>query len=199
MTPFKNFSTESTWRRRLRRGGMYVAVAAMLGAQAGCGNDNGSDWEDVTVQEPTKGVVTTLEENENGEYDIVDEHVVPSKDDARVIVRHRDGKVDSLTLAQARGLVQPQDTVAPQQNNGYHRSHGLGHVLWWGSMGYMMGRNMGTPVQPYVYRSGATTAGFMAGSGVADELRRSSMSRTVRMPVKGRSGFFRGFRGSSGG
>jgi len=198
MTPFKNFSTESTWRRRLRRGGMYVAVAAMLGAQTSCSNDNnGSDWEDVTVQEPTKGVVTTLEENESGEYDIVDEQVVPNKEDARVIVRHKDGRIDSLTLAQARGLVQPQDTVAPQQNNGYHRSHGMGHVLWWGAMGYMMGRNMGSPVQSYVYRNGASTAGFMAGTGAADELRRSSVSRTVRMPAKGRSGFFRGFRGSS--
>ena len=198
MTPFKNFSTESTWRRRLRRGGMYVAVAAMLGAQAGCSNDNGSDWEDVTVQEPTKGVVTTLEENENGEFDIVDERVVSNKEDARVIVRHRDGQVDSLTLAQARGLVQPQDTVAPQQSNGY-RSHGMGHVLWWGAMGYMMGRSLGSPVQPYVYRSGANNVGgFMAGTGAAEELRRTSVGRTVRMPAKGRSGFFRGFRGSSG-
>ncbi len=197
MTPFKNFSTESTWRRRLRRGGMYVAVAAMLGATTGCSNDNGSDWEDVTVQEPSKGVITTLEENAEGEYDIVDEQVVPNKEDARVIVKHLDGRVDSMTLAQARGLVQPQDTVAPHQNNGYHRSHGMGHVLWWGAMGYMMGRNMGSPVQSYVYRNGANTTGFMAGTGAAEELRRTSVGRTVRMPAKGRSGFFRGFRGSS--
>lgn len=198
MAPYKNYHTKSTWRRRLRRGGLYVAVTAMLGAPAGCGNNNGSDWEDVTVQEPTKGVVTTLEENENGEFDIVDERVVDNKADARVIVRHRDGQVDSLTLAQARGLVQPQDTVAQQSNGGY-RSHGMGHVIWWGAMGYMMGRNMGAPVQSSIYRSGANTAGFMAGTGAADELRRTSVSRTVRMPAKGRSGFFRGFRGGSSG
>ncbi len=200
MTPFKNFNTQSTWKRSLRRGGMYVAVAALLSGQAACGSDNGADWENVTVQEPTKGVITTLEEQENGEFDIIDEQMVDSKDASRVIIRRRNGTTDSLTLAQAKSLVQPQDTVMPRQNNqgynqGYH-SHGmgLGGVLWWGSMGYMMGRNFGSPGYSSVYRGG-----YMPGTNVGDELRRTSVSRTVRMPSSGRSGFFRGFRGGSGG
>ncbi len=200
MTPFKNYSTESTWKRSLRRGGMYVAVAALLSGQAACSSDNGSDWEEVTVQEPTKGVITTLEEKENGEFDIVDEEVVGSKDASRVVIRRRDGTVDSLTLAQAKSLVQPQDTVAPRQHNnqGYH-SHGMGMggVLWWGAMGYMMGRSFGSPGYSSVYRGGQS--GYMARSGVGDELRRTSVSRTVRMPASGKSGFFRGSRSSSGG
>ncbi len=45
MTPFKNFSKDATWPNRLRRGSLYVAVAAMLTTPTGCGNsDNGSDW-----------------------------------------------------------------------------------------------------------------------------------------------------------
>jgi len=199
MTPFKNYSTESTWKRSLRRGGMYVAVAALLGGQVACSSDNGSDWEEVTVQEPTKGVITTLEEKENGEFDIVDEQVVGTKEASRVVIRRRDGTVDSLTLAQAKSLVQPQDTVAPRQNTqhnqGYH-SHGMGMggVLWWGAMGYMMGRNFGSPGYSSGYRGG-----YMPNNNVGSELRRTSVSRTVRMPASGKSGLFRGFRGSSNG
>ncbi len=201
MTPFRNYSTESTWKHRLRRGGIYVAVAAMLSVQAGCSSDNGADWEEVTVQEPTKGVITTLEEKENGEFDIVDEQVVESKAASRVVIRRQNGTVDSLTLAQAKGLVQPQDTVPPNQhNNQGYRSHGMGMggVLWWGAMGYMMGRSFSSPVQSAVYRNGVSRGGFMAGSSTADELRRTSVGRTVRQPASGKSGFFRGFRSSSG-
>lgn len=197
MTPFKNYSAQSTWKRRLRRGGMYVAVAALLSAQAGCSSDNGADWEEVTVQEPTKGVITTLAEKENGEFDIIDEQVVDSKAASRVVIQRRNGTVDSLTLAQAKALVQPQDTTAPRQHNnnqGYH-SHGMGMggVLWWGAMGYMMGRSFGSPGYSSAYRGG-----YMPGNNVGDELRRTSVNRTVRMPAKGKSGFFRGYRNSSG-
>lgn len=191
MTPYKNFSRNAVWSRRLRRGSLYVAVAGMLAGSAGCGSgDNGSDWEKVEVTEPTKGVVTTLEETEPGKFDIVEETVIDSKDSSRVVIRRLDGSEETLTLAQARGLVQPADTV---QNNAQHHHrtghYGLGPVLWWGTMGYLMGRNMGMPVSPGIYRSGATPA--------FQELRRTAVTRQEMRPVKGRSGFFKNW-GRSG-
>lgn len=207
MTPFKHFSSHPDWSKRIRRGGIYLAVAAIIGGHTACSNDNGNDWETVTTYEATKGVITTLEETEAGQFTVADEQIVPSKAESRIIVRHLDGKVDTLTMAQAKNLVQPADTVVRTEYR--HHSHGLGHVLWWSSMGYMMGRNFSSPVNSNIYRpvtdeemrrrGYAGGSAYRAGSFAADELRRSSVPRTEVRPVRARSGFFRGFRGSSGG
>ncbi len=194
MTPFKNFNKYPSWKHRARRGSLYVAVAAVLAANTGCGDSgNGSDWEEVTVQEPTKGVITTLEETEPGKFSIVNEELAETRDASRVIVKRLNGSTDTLTLNQAKAFVQPQDTV----NNGGHayRSHGMGGVLWWGMMGYMMGRNMGTPVNPAFYGRGYT-----GNPNASSELQRSAVPRKVMRPVGGKGGFFKGSsRGRSGG
>lgn len=212
MTPFKNFSQDTSsnisWKNRARRGSLYIAVAALLSVHASsCGSDNGQDWEEVTVQEPTKGVVTTIEETESGKFSITDEQVVPSKDSSRVIIKRLDGSVENLSLEQARRLVQPQDTAGTHQTNHtnivhHHHSSGLGGVLWWGAMGYMMGRSFNTPVNPAIYRddrrmggsTGAYAGGsaYRAGSSAASELQRTAVSRTTMRPVSGKSGFFGG-------
>lgn len=191
MTPYKHFSKNPSWPHRLRRGGIYVTIALLLGTQTNCTNDagNGNDWESVTTYEVTKGVVTTLEETEPGQFAIVDEQVTGHRDSSRVIVKRLDGSTETLSLAQAKGLVEARDTVY-QNTNTYHRHYGMGHTLWWGAMGYMMGRNVNTPVQSYVYRDGSP-AGFRSGNLAAQELRRTATPRVELRPIKGRSGFFR--------
>lgn len=166
----------------------------MLAAPGCGGDDNGSDWEEVTVQEPTKGVITTIEETEAGKFTVVDEQVAPTRNDSRVVIRRMSGSTDTLTLAQAKGMVGTQDTA--RQNQVVQRHHGgfgLGHILWWSAMGHMMGRGFGSAGQSYVYRD----AGTMGKT--ANELQRTSVSRTVKVPASGRSGFFKGPRNSSGG
>lgn len=192
MTPFKNFSKYPSWKHRARRGGMYVAVAALLAVHAGCDDSgNGSDWEEVTVQEPSKGVITTLEETEPGKFSIVNEEITETKDASRVIIKRQGGAMDTLTLAQAKSLVQPQDTVS---NHAYRSSHGMGNVLWWGAMGYMMGRSFSSPAYSGYYNRG------YSGANVSSELQRTAVSRTVMRPVSGKSGFFKGSsRGRTGG
>lgn len=214
MTPFKNFSQHTaphvSWKNRARRGSFYLAVAALLSVHTtscGSGDDNGQDWEQVTVQEPTKGVVTTIEETEAGKFAITDEQVVSSKDSSRVVIKRLDGSSETLTLDQARHLVQPQDTAGTHSSShttGYrHHSGGLGGVLWWGAMGYMMGRSFNTPVNPGIYRddrrtgfsggnSGTGGAAYRTGSTAASELQRTAVSRTTMRPVSGKSGFFGG-------
>lgn len=194
MTPYKNFSQESAWKSRLRRGALFIAVSAMLTAPTGCGSDsNGSDWEEVTVEEPTKGVITTIEETEAGKFTVVDEQVVATKNESRVVVRRLNGTVDTLDLSQVKGLVGAQDTVRQTTVRHHGGGFGLGHILWWSAMGHMMGRGFGSSGQSYVYRDGRS------GFGTSNELRRTAVSRTVKVPAKGRSGFFKGFRGNSAG
>jgi hypothetical protein len=190
MTPFRNFSTNATWTRRLRRGGLYVAVATLLGTHAAsCGGGDKTEWEEVTTYEVTKGVVTTIEETEAGKFAIVDERVVDGKDSSRVIIKRLSGTIDTMTLDQARGLVGAQDTVYQTVNR--HGSHGLGGILWWGAMGYMMGRSFGSPSPSNIYRNNMP-------SPVGSQLRQTAIPRTQLRPVSGKSGFFsRGARGGS--
>lgn len=200
MTPYKNYSQSANWSTRIQKGSFYIAVAALLSASAGCSSNNGSDWEQVQVTEATKGVITTVEENKDGSFEIVDEKVVDNKNASRIIVKRIDGRVDSLTVDQAKLMVQAQDTVAPQHRNTnthhYHHGGGLGSVIWWGAMGYMMGRSWGSPTQSYFYRPG--TAAYQGNSPAAQALRSTAITRTEMRPVKGRSGFFSGSRRSTG-
>lgn len=194
MTPYRNFSRNNTWQKRIRRGALFVAVSTLLVAPGCSSDDNGSDWEEVTVQEPTKGVITTIEETEPGKFTVVDEQVAPTRQDSRVIIRHLSGSIDTLTLDQAKGMVGTQDTARDTRVvHHHHGGFGLGHILWWSAMGHMMGRGFGSPSQSYVYRDAR-----MMGN-TSSELRRTAVSRTVKMPAKGRSGFFKGIRSSSGG
>jgi hypothetical protein len=198
MTPYKNFSKETTWQNRIRRGGLYVAVSVALAAQIGCNSDNGTDWEQVTVYQPTKGVITTIEESANGAFEIIDEQMVETTAQSRVIIRKLNGNTDTLTLAQAKGMVQAQDTLGGNnaQSHVYHpNNHGIGRSLWWGTMGYLMGRNFSSPVQPAYYRNGNSS--FMGGRNLAQELKSSSVPRTMMRPTNGRTGFFSG-RGGGG-
>jgi hypothetical protein len=206
MTPFRNFSTESTWTRRIRRGGLYLAMAAAMAA-TGCGSSE-PEWEAVTVQEPTKGVVTRLKEKADGQYEIVEEKMVERPEDSRIIIQALDGTEKTLTLAEAKGLVQPTDTVQNTQTQ--HRSHhGLGSTIWYGAMGYVMGRSMSQPVNPGFYASAPQTGGgSSAGKGnlgyipsssenIRQGLQSTAVPRTQMRPAAPRSGFFSGSRRSS--
>ena len=77
MTPARHFSTNPKFNDRLRQGGLYVAVAALLATHTQCTNSGGGgDWEAVTTYEVTKGVQTTLEEVEPDKFEVVDEQLL---------------------------------------------------------------------------------------------------------------------------
>jgi hypothetical protein len=201
MTPFRSFSSLNPVRT-LRRGSLYLAMAAALAA-AGCGS-NEPQWESVEVQEPTKGVVSIVREKADGSYEVVSEQIVESKDSSRVIIERADGTTQELTLDMARTLVTAQDTVAHKQP-GSHGSHGMGGLLWYSAMGYMMGRNMSQPVNPGVYAGGSAnsaaprTGGNLKyvpttssqGDAIRNNLSGTARTTSYQRPVSGgRTGFF---------
>lgn len=192
MTPARHFSTNPKFNDRLRQGGLYVAVAALLATHTQCTNSGGGgDWEAVTTYEVTKGVQTTLEEVEPDKFEVVDEQLLEGKAASSVIIKRLTGEVDTLGLAEAQSLVTSQDTVSTHSttnnNTHYRHGYGIGPVLYWSSFGHMMGRSFNTPSPYNVYRNN----GF-ASSGVTDQLRSTSLSRTEMRPVRGRTGFFGG-------
>ena len=189
MTPARHFSTNPKFNDRLRQGGLYVAVAALLATHTQCTNSGGSgDWEAVTTYEVTKGVQTTLEEVEPDKFEVVDEQLLEGKAASSVIIKRLSGQVDTLGLAEAQSLVTSQDTVSTHNRTHYRHGYGIGPILYWSAFGHMMGRSFNS-LSPYnnVYRNN----GF-ASSGVTDQLRSTSLSRTEMRPVRGRTGFFGG-------
>lgn len=192
MTPARHFSKNPKFNDRLRQGGLYVAVAALLATHTQCTNSGGGgDWEAVTTYEVTKGVQTTLEEIEPDKFEVVDEQLLEGKSASSVIIKRLSGQVDTLGLAEAQSLVTSQDTVSTNStthtNTHYRHGYGIGPVLYWSAFGHMMGRSFNTPTPYNVYRNNG-----LASSGVTDQLRSTSLSRTEMRPVRGRTGFFGG-------
>jgi hypothetical protein len=241
MTPYKHNATRSLRHNKAHQGALYLSLAALIGlAATRCGS--GTNHEDITVYEPTKGVITTIEEVEKDSFRIVGEELIENKGDSKVLVKRLSGTTETLDMEQARSLINPNDTTfnaalatdndndymdnnaekkdsssntnyhhssTPHYYHSYHRPHSLGNSIWWGAMGYMLGRNMQQPVAPSFYRaspeerhngtSGGSSSFFRGGHGIAEAMRSTSRSSTISRPSGGRTGFFSRVRGGSWG
>jgi hypothetical protein len=142
----------------------------------------------------TKGIKTYITEIDSGVFKITDEEVVP-EGQSMAYVKYLNGNTDTLTLEQAKKIaVMEADTTGktlqePTQNQTHYRSSGLGNVLWWGGLGYMMGRS----------HSMAPYSGFYASPGAYNKAQQSSSSvaaSRVTRPVNSRTGFFNSSRSS---
>ena len=154
----------------------------------GCGPDRNQ-----TETVYTKGVQTFIKEVDWGEFKITDEKVV-GEGESKAIVTYLDGRVDTLSLAEARKIVDtPIDSTATPQRQGTssygHHHAGLGSALLYGSMGYMLGRSFSQPVSPGVYASPQV---FNRSTQHSSVVKNSRVSR----PTNSSRGFFRG--GGSG-
>lgn len=168
-------------------GALTVGLLSVSALPLGCGPDR-QQYETVY----TKGVQTFIKEVEWGEFKITDEEVV-GEGQSRAIVTYLDGRVDTLTLEEARRIVDIQsDSTATNNQPAQVRHHsGLGNALLFGSMGYMMGRSFNQPVSPGVYASPDV---YNRSSRHTSLVQGSRVSR----PTNASRGFFRGgSRGAS--
>lgn len=116
--------TFPTWRCFAKTGAVFATIASFI-LLHGCKSDQqrqaqNDDMETVeivdtiSVEEPTKGLITTVKEVKPQQFAIQKEEVVDNKDSSRVIVQYLDGRTERLTLAQAKSLIAPQDSAAAQ-------------------------------------------------------------------------------------
>lgn len=113
-------------------------------AATGCSSSEPEQqWETVTVQKPTQGVVSTLQEMPDGKFELLEEKIVSNADSSLVIIKKLDGTTQTLTLPEVKGMLAATDTMPNQQIN--HRTHyggyGMGSLLWNTAMGFMIGRS----------------------------------------------------------
>lgn len=182
MTPKRNFTRLKTSARHT----LFAIGAAGALFLTSCDNVQYAEEEKVEL---TKGLVTTLEEIETNNFKIIDEQVIDSPADSRVITHYMDGTVDTLMLND----VSPNTLAAtgePSDSTGrhhYRRRSGMSSVLMGGLMGYYMGRSTSIPPSASSYRDQNTYNRVNSSAGRT--LSNTASRTTVRKPSSGSSGF----------
>ncbi|MES2730427.1 MAG: hypothetical protein V4714_01720 [Bacteroidota bacterium] len=169
---------------------LSLALLGGMGLMQSCGNDE-QNREEETETVYTKGVQTYIEETEKGVFKITDEKTV-DPNDSKVFITYLDGRRDTLNLEEARRIVDQRENH--NQGQSYHHESGLSNVLFYGGMGYLMGRSFNSQPNPAYY---ANPNVYQRSQSNATTLSRSKMTK----PSNSRSGYFGRSRsgGSHGG
>ena len=174
---------------------LSLSLLGGLGMMGSCGTENNSREEYEVVF--TKGMETYIAETEKGVFKITDEKVV-EEGESKAIVTFLNGGVDTLSVEQAKRIVDAQQADSTGLNagnqeqvrsGGHHYGGGLGNALLYGSLGYMLGRNMNSRPNP----------GFYANPDVytrAQQHTTTVNNSRVARPANASRGYFKG--GSSG-
>ncbi len=182
----RNYFRIGDWRRNV----LLVAAATSLGLNTlpACSGGGGADEASTDGQEwngpeagqtYSKGVITEMTEVQPGEWKITAERPA-GKEEVAAILRHFDGKVDTLQGQALQRQMQDYSRRNPENRVG---STGMMDVLMWSGIGYMAGRFL-TP-QPSMY----------AGPGVLNQTQ-GWRAQTARERDNGRGFYGRGFSGS---
>ncbi len=175
---------------------LSLSLLGGMGMMGGCGSENNNRDEYEVVF--TKGMETHIAETEKGVFKITDERVVGERE-SKAIVTFLNGGVDTLSIEQAKRIVDAQqaDSTALNANNqdqvrhnGHYYGGGLGNALLYGSLGYMLGRNMNSRPNP----------GFYANPDVytrAQQHTTTVQNSRVARPTNASRGYFKGGTGGS--
>ncbi|GAA4302332.1 hypothetical protein [Nibribacter koreensis] len=200
----------------LSRNMLLVSAAACLGLTTVSCSDNRSAQETSTEwnsgQEAasyTQGVITEMTEVGPDNWKITDERPAGAGQ-VMAILKHQDGKVDTLQGLELEDRMKEYAQVNPQNGSGFS----MMNVLMWSSIGYMAGRMMSPNPRYYanpntIQRNDAwrqqtaaeRSRGAQAFKGTAGPYSRptTTTTRSTR-PSSSRSGWFGGrSSGRSGG
>jgi TolA-binding protein len=177
----KRYFSIGDWKRNV----MIVTMASCLGMTACNSNqqDSGSDWSS-SEETTTQGVITELTEISPDEWKITDERPA-GPGQVAAIVRHLDGKVDTLQGEALKRQMQDYAAVNPTNTHG----NGMMNVLMWSGLGYMAGRMM-SPSPRYYANPAAMQQGTAVRSSIDQQRSRSSTIR--RSAPSGRTGVMSG-------
>ena len=183
----KHFHLLGDWRRNV----LLVAAAGSLGLSLpACsgGNDTssegaGADWGEgsAAAQAPpqsySQGVISELTEVKPGEWKITAERPA-GKEEVAAILKHFDGKVDTLQGQALQRQMQDYSRTNPENRTG---NFSMMNVLMWGGIGYMAGRWL-TP-----------NTGFYSNPGIVQRNQGWRSNMAQERQTQGRGFFGRGF------
>ncbi len=169
------------WRRNVLLMAAATSLGLMLPACSGnnpeTATTNGGDWSDGNSY--SEGVVTEMTEVQPGEWKITAERPA-GKEEVAAILKHFDGKVDTLQGQALQRQMQDYSRANPENRMG---GTGMMDILMWGGIGYMAGRFL-TP-----------NVGAYANPGLMQQ-NTGWRSRVAQERSQGRGFFGRGFSGS---
>jgi len=133
------------------------------------GDDEGQDYIEETLEEPTQGIICSLQEQEKDLYKITDEQLIDARADSRIYVTYLEGNIDTFTIDE----ISITDAGNP-------RGSMMRSVMMGGMLGYMMGRPMSSGLARSSYASdGAYNKSSTSGRS---SLRSTARKSTVRKP-----------------
>jgi hypothetical protein len=167
----------------LKRSLLYLSFCGCLSLTA-CGSSEESYEQEYVTEEIVqyhRGLITELQEVEEGRFTIIDEHLADNPEESFVVAHNLDGSTDTLSLEHVKLI----DTV--YQSDTTSRAGSMNRTLRSGLFGYMLGRSLGSPTSASAYANPGVHNRVAQTTGNAFT---SSTTRTTRtVPVSGRSGF----------
>ena len=178
------------WRRNL----FLLTAAASLGLAVlpACSSDNSrpdvvdatdASWDNAATDSYSQGVITEMTETQPGQWKITAERPA-GKEEVAAILRHADGRVDTL---QGQALQQQMQNYTRQNPENRVGRSGMMDVLMYSGIGYMAGRWM-TP-----------NPGAYASPGVMQQNNGWRQTIARERENEGRGFFGRGFVGNRNG
>ncbi len=171
----------------LRRNVLLMAAATSLGLLLPACSGGSSEKESAATTEEwgggesySEGVITEMTEVKPGEWKITAERPA-GKEQVAAVLKHFDGKVDTLQGQALQRQMQEYSRVNPENRAG---GTGMMDILMWGGIGYMAGRFL-TP-----------NVGAYANPGVMQQ-NNGWRGRVAQERGQGRGFFGRGFSGNS--
>ncbi|XLS27727.1 hypothetical protein ACJD0Z_11030 [Flavobacteriaceae bacterium M23B6Z8] len=151
-----------------------------------CFSDNGEprikEYDEKTIYESTKGIVTEVEEIEPGnDYRILDEKIIDDKSKSIAIVHALDGSIDTLSIAKIE---------SDKNNDNGYRHAGLRPILYYTLASSLFRNNLAgvTPDSRYYKNESA----FNKSTALKNDLQSTATRRTVRTPKASSSGYGKG-------
>ena len=156
--------------------GTIVLGGIAISSCGGSSNDGGQ-------LTPTQGVITYMEETDTNKFQITDEVIVDRKSQSKIITTNLDGTIDTMSV----GAALRADTTTTRGRS-YRRTY------YGGMFGYIVGRNMGSPLNRSSYsNSSAYGRSNTRSSGLKSTSFRPSVSKPTSGFGSGKS--FRSFGG----
>ncbi|PSR54536.1 hypothetical protein AHMF7605_13955 [Adhaeribacter arboris] len=189
----------------LKRNVLILAAASSLGL-ASCNSSSNNTAEDTASSDwstgasnLSQGVITEMTETSPNNWKVTDERPAGAGQVA-AILKHYDGKIDTLTGEPLQRAMNEYASVHPNNTNRF----GMMDVLMWSGIGYMAGRML-SPNPAYYANSSIfnRTSGWR--NSVYQQRQQSGgrggyygsgafRSRSVTQAPQGRSGYFSGRR-----
>lgn len=158
-----------------------LGMVVLFYVYSGSDSANGESYENEEIVTPTQGLITTVQQVSDSTYKIEDEQTVPTPEESRIIAKHLDNTVDTLTLEEAK--LSSIGTEGDYQGSNRY----IYRAVSYGLMGYMLGRSMSRPPMSGAYMDQRTYDRVNNNAG--QNLRNTANRQTVRRPSTGKSGY----------